>query len=134
MDIEWNKADVTTYPWQKVLGGEGGHGMLVLSPRAVERLESYTPPWPLPKIFRMVKKGKVDQALFKGATINTPSMLAVADYADALAWADSLGGLNGLIEKSESNLSVMEDMVADKDWIHFLGANAAHRSNPSGCF
>merc|ERR1712166_1536842 len=134
MDIQWDKVDVTTYSWQKVLGGEGGHGMLVLSPRAVERLESFTPPRPLPKIFRMVKKGKLDRSIFKGSTINTPSMLAVADYADALGWADSIGGLEGLIAKSESNLSVMEEMVQQKDWIHFLAESKETRSNTSVCF
>eukprot|EP00656_Telonema_subtile_P011899 TRINITY_DN15945_c0_g1_i3.p1 TRINITY_DN15945_c0_g1~~TRINITY_DN15945_c0_g1_i3.p1 ORF type:complete len:295 (+),score=100.89 TRINITY_DN15945_c0_g1_i3:315-1199(+) len=134
MDIDWAKVDVTTYSWQKVLGGEGGHGMLVLSPRAVERLESFTPERPLPKIFRMTKKGKVDRSIFEGATINTPSMLAVADYADALGWADANGGLQGLIQKSQDNLSVMEDMVDSTPWIHFLAKETCTRSNTSVCF
>jgi len=134
MDIQWDKVDVTTYSWQKVLGGEGGHGMLVLSPRAVERLESFTPPRPLPKIFRMVKKGKVDRSIFEGSTINTPSMLCVADYADALAWTDSIGGLPGLIAKSEANLKVLSDMVETTPWIHFLANDASTISNTSVCF
>lgn len=115
---------VTTYSWQKVLGGEGergAHGMLILSPRAVERLESYTPEnRPLPKIFRMTKKGKVDGSIFKGATINTPSMMAVEDYIDALQWCDSVGGVDGLIKISNNNLAAIEKFVAENDWIDFL--------------
>jgi len=134
MDIDWKKVDITTYSWQKVLGGEGAHGMLILSPKAVERLESYTPAnRALPKIFRMVKKGKIDSALFEGATINTPSMLAVEDYLDALAWSKSLGGLDGLIAKSMSNLAVIEKFVEQEDWISFLAKDASTRSNTSVC-
>jgi phosphoserine aminotransferase len=134
MDMPWSKLDVTTFSWQKVLGGEGAHGMLILSPRAVERLETYTPEnRPLPKIFRMVKKGKVDQALFKGATINTPSMLAVEDYIDALQWTDSVGGVPALIKMSEDNLSVLDKFVTENDWIHFLAKDPATRSSTSVC-
>ncbi|KAL3923037.1 MAG: hypothetical protein SGILL_001883 [Bacillariaceae sp.] len=134
MNMPWDKLDITTYSWQKVLGGEGAHGMLVLSPRAVERLESYTPEnRPLPKIFRMVKKGKVDGAIFKGSTINTPSMLAVEDYIDALQWTDSLGGVSALIKKSQENLGVMEAFVEKNDWMHFLAKNPATRSCTSVC-
>merc|ERR1712070_583003 len=120
MDIDWNKADVTTYSWQKVLGGEGGHGMLILSPRAVERIESFTPDRPLPKIFRLTKGGKLQHSIFKGDTINTPSMLCVEDYLDALAWSESIGGLPALIERSQRNLSVIEKFVDENDWINFL--------------
>lgn len=134
MNMPWEKLDITTYSWQKVLGGEGAHGMLILSPRAVERLESWTPKdRPLPKIFRMVKKGKVDADIFKGSTINTPSMLAVEDYIDALQWADSIGGVPALIQKSLGNLSVLEKFVQKNDWIGFLAKDPATRSCTSVC-
>ena len=134
MDMPWSKLDITTYSWQKVLGGEGAHGVLILSPRAVERLESYAPEnRPLPKIFRMVKKGKVDGGIFKGATINTPSMLAVEDYIDALEWTSSIGGVSKLIELSQANLSVLEKFVEENDWIDFLAKDAAIRSSTSVC-
>lgn len=134
MDMPWEKLDVTTYSWQKVLGGEGGHGVLVLSPRAVERLESYTPEnRPLPKIFRLTKKGKVEAGVFKGATINTPSMLAVEDYIDALTWADSIGGVAGLKQLSLDNLGVLDSFVAKNDWIDFLAKDPATRSSTSVC-
>jgi phosphoserine aminotransferase len=133
MDMPWSKLDVVTYSWQKVLGGEGGHGMLILSPRAVERLEAYSPPWPMPKVFRMKSGGKVTDGLFKGETINTPSMLCVADYLDALQWAESIGGVKGTIARSETNLKVIEDFVAANDWISFLAKDKATRSNTSVC-
>ena len=131
--IEWSKCDVVTFSWQKVLGGEAAHGMLILSPRAVARLESYVPPRPLPKIFRMTKKGKLDQELFEGATINTPSLLAVEDYIDALKWAQSIGGLAALQSRANANTQVLTEWVGRTPWVDFLVADAAIRSNTSVC-
>jgi len=132
MPIAWDKVDVATFSWQKCLGGEAAHGMLVLGPRAVARIESYDPPWPLPKIFRMKKGGKLNRAIFEGDTINTPSMLCVEDYLDALKWADGIG-LEGLIAKSRANLKVIEEWVAKNDWIEFLAVSPEIRSNTSVC-
>ena len=133
MDLPWDKLDVVTFSWQKVLGGEAAHGMLVLSPRAVERLESYTPAWPMPKIFRMTKGGKIIEGIFVGETINTPSMLAVEDYLVALDWARSVGGLKGLIARAEANAKVIWDFCAAKPWIANLAEDDATRSNTSVC-
>ena len=133
MDLPWSKLDVTTYSWQKVLGGEAQHGMLILSPRAVERLESFTPDRPLPKIFRMTKGGKLNEGIFKGETINTPSMLAVEDQLDALNWAKSVGGLKGLIDRSEQNLKIVADWVAQSEGFDFLATDEASRSCTSIC-
>jgi len=133
MDMPWANLDVVTFSWQKCLGGEGAHGMLILSPRAVERLESYTPPWPMPKIFRMTKKGKLNADIFTGATINTPSMLANEDYLDSLAWAKSIGGYAGLVGRANANLAVIEKFVAASEWMDFLAIDPATRSNTSVC-
>jgi len=133
MDLPWDKLDVVTWSWQKVLGGEAQHGMLVLSPRAVERLESYKPAWPMPKIFRLTKDGKISEGIFKGDTINTPSMLAVEDAIDGLKWAQSVGGLSGLIARSEGNLAALADWVSKTSWIGFLPVDPAIRSCTSIC-
>ena len=131
--IPWSKVDVLTFSWQKALGGEAAHGMLVLSPRAVERLETYKPAWPLPKIFRMTKGGKINEGIFVGETINTPSMLCVEDYLDALNWAKSIGGLKALIGRADANTKVLADWKAKTPWIDFLAKDAAIRSNTSVC-
>lgn len=132
-DMPWDKLDITTWSWQKVLGGEAAHGMIVLSPRAVERLESYTPSWPMPKIFRLTKGGKLISGIFSGATINTPSMLAVEDAYDALNWVENIGGLGTTMSRSEQNLKVIENWVARSDWAGFLAKDEAIRSRTSVC-
>src|SRR3982074_1664007 len=131
--IEWSKCDVVTFSWQKVLGGEAAHGMLILSPRAVARLESYVPPPPLPTVFRMTKKGRLDQELFEGATINTPSLLAAEDYLDALKWADGVGGLEALHARANANTHVLTEWVARTPWVDFLVSDAAIARNTSVC-
>jgi phosphoserine aminotransferase len=133
MALPWDKLDVVTWSWQKVLGGEGGHGMLALSPRAVERLLTYKPAWPLPKIFRLTSGGKLIEGVFKGETINTPSMLCVEDALDGLRWAESVGGQDGLIARSEANLGVIADWVARTPWVDFLAEDVATRSSTSIC-
>ncbi|WP_226019301.1 phosphoserine transaminase [Novosphingobium sp. FKTRR1] len=132
-DIDWSKIDVATFSWQKVLGGEGGHGVLILGPRAVERLETHTPAWPLPKVFRLVSKGKLAEGVFKGETINTPSMLAVEDAIFALEWAKSLGGLEGLKARSDANAAALDKIVAERAWLSHLAADEATRSRTSVC-
>jgi len=132
-DLPWDKIDVATFSWQKVLGGEGGHGVLILGPRAVERLESYTPAWPLPKLFRLVSKGALTEGVFKGETINTPSMLAVEDAIFALEWARGIGGLKGLITRSDANAAALDRIVAERDWLGHLATDEASRSKTSVC-
>ncbi|MFN3953844.1 MAG: phosphoserine transaminase [Pararhodobacter sp.] len=133
MDLPWDKLDVVTFSWQKVLGGEGAHGMLILSPRAVARLESHTPAWPLPKIFRLTKGGKLIEGIFKGETINTPSMLAVEDYLVALKWARSIGGLSGLVARAEANARAVWEFIATRDWIANLAEDPMTASTTSVC-
>ena len=138
MELPWHKLDVVTYSWQKVLGGEGAHGMLVLSPRAVARLQSHVPAWPMPKIFRLTKTDKagnvqLNESIFEGSTINTPSMLCAVDYLDALKWCESVGGVKGLIARSQANFKVVADFVAEHDWVDFLAKDPATRSNTSVC-
>lgn len=132
-DMDFAKLDVVTFSWQKVLGGEGAHGMLILSPRAVERLETYTPPWPMPKIFRLTKGGKLNASIFEGATINTPSMLCVEDYIDALQWSQEIGGLEGLMKRADENFAVIDAFVAQTPWIENLAIDPSTRSNTSVC-
>src|SRR6476661_687950 len=131
--LDWPKLDVVTFSWQKVLGGEAAHGMLILSPRAAERLKTYTPAWPLPKIFRLTNGGKIIDGIFEGETINTPSMLCVEDYLDALQWAKSLGGLKALVGRSDANANAIADWAARAPWIDFLAKDPAIRSNTSVC-
>ncbi len=132
-EIEWDKIDVLTYSWQKNMGGEAGHGMLILSPRAVERLETYTPPWPMPKIFRMTSKGKLNEALFQGATINTPSLLCAEDHLDALNWVKSNGGLQFMLNRANDNAQVLYDWIEQADWIENLAEKTEERSNTGVC-
>ena len=132
-ELDWTKLDATTFSWQKVLGGEAQHGMLILSPRAIARLESYTPPWPLPKLFRMTKGGKVKEGLFEGSTINTPSMLLVQDYLDALNWVESVGSVKGTIARSDANAEVISEWVAKTSWVDFVARVPNTRSNTSVC-
>jgi phosphoserine aminotransferase len=133
MRLPWDKLDVVTWSWQKALGGEAGHGMIALGPRAVERLQTYTPPWPLPKIFRMTSKGKLIEGIFKGETINTPSMLCIEDAIDSLRWAESVGGLEGCVARAEGNLAVVKEWVARTPWVEFLASDPATLSCTSPC-
>lgn len=133
MELPWQKLDVVTFSWQKVLGGEAAHGILILSPRAVARLENHEPQWPLPKTFRLTKNGKLVEGIFRGETINTPSMLCVEDYLDALNWADSLGGRESLFARADSNLAALDSWVARTDWVDFLASDPKTRSNTSVC-
>jgi phosphoserine aminotransferase len=133
MELDYDKLDVVTFSWQKIMGGEAAHGVLILGPRAVERLESFTPSWPLPKLFRMTKGGKIDEALFQGDTINTPSMLCVEDYIDALQWGRSVGGLKGLIARADANAKVVADYVARTPWLDFLAEDPATLTNTGVC-
>ncbi len=133
MHLDWSKLDVVTWSWQKVLGGEAGHGMLALSPRAVERLESHAPPWPLPKLFRLTKKGRLAEGIFRGDTINTPSLLCVEDALDALRWAEEIGGLEACVARSQANLAAVDAWVAGTDWVEFLARLPATRSSTSIC-
>ncbi|MGI9392874.1 MAG: phosphoserine transaminase, partial [Parvibaculales bacterium] len=132
--LPWDKLDVVTFSWQKVMGGEAAHGMIILSPRAIERLESYVPPRPLPKIFRMTKKGKLIEGIFEGATINTPSMIAVEDYLAALNWAETIGGEAALQERADANLQILKEWVANTAWVGFLCEEEENLSNTSVCF
>ncbi|MEM9592085.1 MAG: phosphoserine transaminase [Pseudomonadota bacterium] len=132
-DMDWSKLDVTTYSWQKVLGGEAQHGMLILSPRAVERLETYTPPWPLPKLFRLTKNGKLMESVFEGATINTPSLLCIEDYLVALSFVEGIGGLDGAMARADANARTIADWVVVTPWVDFLALDPATRSNTSIC-
>ena len=131
--VDWKKLDITTFSWQKVLGGEAQHGIIILSPRAIERLNSYSPPWPLPKIFRIKKAGQVDESIFTGSTINTPSLLCVSDYVDALKWARDIGGLNKLISIAENNLEIIKEWVNENEWVSFLAKDKDTLSNTSVC-
>ena len=133
VDMPWSKLDVVTWSWQKVMGGEGGHGMIALSPNAVERLENYQPTWPIPKIFRLTKNGKLIEGIFRGETINTPSMICVEDALDSLAWAEKIGGIKTLIARSENNFATIEDWVENTDWVDFLASNKRERSTTSVC-
>ena len=133
IDIPWNKIDIATYSWQKVLGGEAGHGMLILSPRAIDRLNTYQPPWPIPKIFRITKNNKINEGIFKGDTINTPSMICVEDALDGLKWSESIGGLDTLIKRSKDNFSVIEKWVNKTAWVEFLAKDKSFRSTTSVC-
>lgn len=133
MELPWEKLDIVTWSWQKVMGGEGAHGMIALSPRAVQRLETYTPQWPLPKIFRLTKGSALMEDIFEGATINTPSMLAVEDQLDALRWAERIGGLDALIERSQNNLATIRSWVSDSSWVDFLTENPEHQSSTAIC-